>query len=127
MGITQVTATVLNPMDSGRKWEGLFIVDTGAIDCVVPKQHLESIGLAVKGQREYTLADGSEILMQFTTGDLEFMGETVGVTIIMGAEDTAPLLGVTALESAGIEVDPRDQRLIRLPAVLLKGFRPAAG
>jgi hypothetical protein len=31
-----------------------------------------------------------------------------------------PVLGVTALEPAGIEVDPQSQRLKRLPAVRLK-------
>ncbi|MXZ25329.1 MAG: hypothetical protein F4Y80_10830, partial [Caldilineaceae bacterium SB0665_bin_21] len=35
-----------------------------------------------------------------------------------GAE---PRLGLTALESVGIEVDPLNQRLKRLPAVRLKG------
>ncbi len=124
MGITSVPATVLNPGDSAKKWEGEFIVDTGAIDCLVPKQHLEAIGLLEKGRREYVLADGKSLVMPFTTGDIEFMGEKVGVTIIMGEEEAHPLLGVTALESAGIEVDPRDQRLVRLPAVLLTGFRP---
>jgi predicted aspartyl protease len=36
------------------------------------------------------------------------------------ADDSEPLLGVTALESAGIEVDPSNQKLKRLPAVRLK-------
>ena len=36
-----------------------------------------------------------------------------------------PLLGVTVLESAGIEVDPRNQHLKKLPSVRLKAVRPA--
>jgi len=48
----------------------------------------------------------------------------VGSTIIFGADDAEPILGVTALESVGIEVDPRSQRLKRLPAVRLKSMRP---
>ena len=40
--------------------------------------------------------------------------------MIFGDADTEPLLGVTALESVGIEVDPLNQRLKRLPAVRLK-------
>ncbi|MCY4438142.1 MAG: hypothetical protein OXE05_12510 [Chloroflexi bacterium] len=36
--------------------------------------------------------------------------------------DVEPLLGVTALESVGIEVDPMNQQLKRLPAVRLKGL-----
>lgn len=46
----------------------------------------------------------------------------VGGTVIFGEPDTEPLLGVTALESVGIEVDPVNQRLKRLPAVRLKAL-----
>ena len=120
MGATYVTATVRNPGDPERAWEGEFLVDTGAVECVVPKQHLEAIGLVPKGERTYTLADGSEVTLAHTTGDIEFMDDVVGVTIIM-AEDanSFPLLGLTALESAHIEIDPRNQQLRRLPAIRL--------
>jgi clan AA aspartic protease len=120
MGVTHVTCTVRNPSDPERYWEGLFLVDTGATDSLVPKQHLASIGLEAKGQRIYGLADGSELRMSVTTGDIEFMGEVVGSTIVMGDEDAEPLLGVTALESVGIEVDPRNRQLKRLPYVRLR-------
>ncbi len=90
-----------------RVWEGLFLVDTGATDCLVPRQHLESIGLTPRGQRRYGLADGSETTLEVTGGQIEFMGETTWGTIVFGEETAEPLLGVTALESAGIEVDPR--------------------
>jgi clan AA aspartic protease len=120
MGVTHVTVTVRNPADLGKSWEGLFLVDTGAVDSLVPGKSLRQIGLAPKGSRTYELTDGSEVKMEITTGDLEFMGEIVGSTIIFGADDTEPILGVTALESVGIQVDPRTQRLRRLPATLLK-------
>ncbi len=69
------------------------------------------------------LADGTEIKMDTTTADIEFMGDIVGGTIIYGDEDVEPLLGVTALESVGIEVDPRNQRLKRMPTTRLKMLR----
>ena len=123
MGVTQVTVTIRNPADPTKAWEGLFLVDTGAIDSLVPRQHLEAIGLKPKAQRVYELADGSEVKMYITTGDIEFMGEIVGGTIKFGDSDTEPLLGVAALESVGIEVDPRNQRLKRMPATRLKSMR----
>lgn len=125
MGMTHVTVTVRNPAEPDRLWEGLFLVDTGAVDCLVPRKHLIAIGLAPKGKRTYELADGSEIKMDITTADIEFMGDLVGSTIIFGADEVEPILGVTALESVGIEVDPRTQRLKRLPAVRLKHIIPA--
>ena len=122
MGATHVTVRITNPADQERYWEGLFLVDTGATDSLVPRPHLEAIGLAPKGERLYVLADGRELKLDVTTADIEFMGEIVGGTIIMGPADAEPLLGVTALESVGIEVDPLNQRLKRLPAVRLRGL-----
>ncbi len=120
MGMTQVTVTVRNPADPERSWDGLFLVDTGAFNSLAPGKALREIGLVPKGKRSYELADGSEIKMDVTVAELEFMGEIVGSTIIFGADDAEPILGVTALESVGIEVDPRTQRLKRLPSIRLK-------
>ena len=123
MGVTHVTAVIRNPAEPDRTWEGLFLVDTGAIDCIVPGRHLESIGFAPKGQRIYGLADGSEVRMEVTVAQVGFMREIVGAIIILGESDAEPLLGVTALESVGIEVDPRNQSLKRLPSTRLRGIR----
>ncbi len=126
MGATRVTVAIRNPADPDRVWQGLFLVDTGATDCLVPRQHLESIGLVSEARRRYVLADGHEVSLDVTGARIEFMGEFTWGTIVFGGEDAEPLLGVTALESVGIEVDPLNQTLKRLPAVLLRGFRPRA-
>jgi len=120
MGATHVTVAVCHPADPQRRWEGLFLVDTGAIDCMAPAKHLRAIGIEPRGKRTYELADGTEIVMEIGVAGIEFMGDVVGVTIIFGQDDVEPILGVTALESVGIEVDPQNQRLKRLPAVRLK-------
>ena len=59
MGLTHVTATFRNPADPDRTWEGLFLVDTGELDCLVPKQHLEAIGLGAEGERTNTASFNS--------------------------------------------------------------------
>lgn len=123
MGTTQVTVSVCNPGDPKRRWEGLFLVDTGAIDCMIPGNQLTKIGIKPMGKRTYELADGTEVAMDIAVARLEFMGEFVGATVIFGKDDVEPILGVTALESVGIEVDPQHQRLKRLPAVRLKLLR----
>jgi len=124
MGVTHVTVTVRNPAQPEKSWEGLFLVDTGAVDCLVPRKHLLAIGLTPRAARTYELADGSEVKLDIATAEIEFMGDLVGSTIIFGSDDAEPILGVTALESVGIEVDPRSQRLKRLPAVRLKKMIP---
>ena len=120
MGATHVTVTVRNPADRERSWEGLFLVDTGATDSLVPRRYLEAIGLEPRGNRVYELADGSAVQLDVAGADIEFMGEYDATTVIFGDDDAEPLLGVTALESVGIEVDPLNQQLKRLPAVRLK-------
>ena len=61
MGVTHVTVAVSNPADPDRRWEGLFLVDTGATDCYVPADKLREIGIVPRGQRTYELANGSEV------------------------------------------------------------------
>ena len=84
MGATHVTVTIRNPAEPDRTWEALFLVDTGATDCLVPRPFLDGIGLQPRGQRVYELADGSEIKVDITVAEIEFMGEIVGGTIIFG-------------------------------------------
>ncbi|HTW94582.1 MAG TPA: clan AA aspartic protease [Tepidisphaeraceae bacterium] len=120
MGATHVTVAISNPGEPQRHWEGLFLADTGAIDCIAPAKHLRSIGILPRCKRTYELANGTEIVMEIGVATVEFMGEVVGATIIFGADNVEPILGVTALESVGNEVDPQNQRRKRLPAVRLK-------
>ena len=120
MGATYVDVTIRNPAEPKRTWTGAFLVDTGAFGSLVPRERLEAIGLKPKSRREYTLANGTKISLEITTADLEFEGELVGGTLVYGEEGADPLLGVTALESGGFEVDPRNQELKRLPAIFLK-------
>lgn len=120
MGATYVDVTIRNPADPQRSWTDKFLVDTGAFDSLVPRAHLEAIGLEPRGHREYTLANGQSVVLDITIAEMEFEGEVVGGTIVYGEEGAEPLLGVTALESGGFEIDPRNEELKRLPAVLLK-------
>ena len=120
MGATYVDVTIRNPADPQRSWTGKFLVNTGMFDSLVPRAHLEKIGLEPRGRREYVLADGKPVSLDITTAEIEFEGEIVGGTIVYGDEGAEPLLGVTALDSGGFEVDPHNGGLTRLPAVLLK-------
>ena len=122
MGATHVNVTIRNLANPSRSWRGPFLVDTGATDSVVPRHRLEAIGVMPGGQRTYELADGRAVQMDIAAAQIEFLGEFVGGTVIFGEPGTEPLLGVTALESMGVEVDPRNQELRKLSAVRLKGM-----
>ena len=123
MGATHVTVTIRNPAEPDRTWEGLFLVDTGATDSLVPRPHLESIGLEPKGQRSYEVSRRPVKSSWISQLGRSNSWESSSVERYYSAKRTPePLLGVTALESVGIEVDPLNQRLKRLPAVRLKNI-----
>ena len=115
MGAIHASVIVRNQAEPDKAWEGKFLVDTGSTDTLVPKPHLERIGLKPKGRNVYELANGNEIAMETTTADVEIMGKVVGATIVYGEPGVEPLLGLTVLESAGLGVDPRNQSLKRQP------------
>lgn len=115
MGVIHASAVIRNPAEPERAWEGMFMVNTGATDTLVPRPYLEAIGLRPRGRRVYGLADGSEIELDITTAEVEVLGEIVGATVVYGEPGVEPLLGVTVLESAGLGVDPRNQSLTTQP------------
>jgi clan AA aspartic protease len=120
MGLTQVTATIRSLRDPERTYSALFLVDTGAYDSVIPEEAAEALGVEPIGAVECELADGTPRKFPFAICQIEFMGEVTGGRVLFGPPGTEPLLGVTALESVGIAVDPRTQGLKRLPAIPLK-------
>lgn len=124
VGETYATVAIRNPAEPQRVWEGEFLVDTEATDTLVPRQHLASIGIVPDSQQAYGLADGSEIRVDIAGAHIEFLGERTYGTVLFGAEDVEPLLGVTALESVGVEVDPHNETLHKLPFTRMRGFRP---
>lgn len=101
-------------------YEELFLVDTGAIDSMAPAEKLEEIGIEKLGKMSYELTDGVVKEYPFGIVKIEFMGEITASRIICGEVNSEPILGVTALESVGIMVDPTNKTLKRLPAIPLK-------
>jgi clan AA aspartic protease len=120
MGLMHVSVLVKAPNRTTAGYEGLFLVDTGAIDSVAPESALLKAGIQPVGRQTYQLADGSVREYAFGVAQIEFMGKVTGGRVIFGPEGLEPILGVTALESAGIVIDASNQTLKQLPAISLK-------
>jgi clan AA aspartic protease len=123
MGLTHVTVTVRNLRDPTRTYSALFLVDTGAYDSLIPSEGAEALQVEPVGAAECELADGTPQKFPFAVCQLEFMGDITGGRVLIGPSGIEPILGITALESVGITVDPRTQTLKRLPAIPLKRQR----
>ena len=120
MGLTKVTTKLISVDDPTKSYEELFLVDTGATDCMAPRDQLEALDIAKIGKMSHELADGSVREFPFGLVRIEFMGETTAGRVIFGDPGAEPILGVTALESVGIMVDTANKTLKRLPAIPLK-------
>lgn len=121
MGLTYVTVTVSAAAGSKKRpYRREFHVDTGATDTFAPGEDLRKAGIVPVGKTSYELADGSVVEYAYGLARIEFMGEVTAGRIIFGPRGSEPLLGVTALESVGILVDPARKTLKRLPAIPLK-------
>lgn len=120
MGITHITVTLKPNYMSRKKYEADFLVDTGATDCFVSGRELRKIGIAPVGKTCYELADGTPKEYEFGLAVIEFIGDVTSGRVIFGPDNVEPILGVTALESVGVSIDPKTRKLQRLPAIPLK-------
>ncbi len=120
MGMFKVLVKITNPADPKRFFEEEFWVDTGALYSFVPENRLEEIGLAPLRTRDLILADGrrdrrllGEAL--FTVHELE---ETLTCPVIFAPKDSLYLIGATALENFGVDVDTTTKRLKPITGII---------
>lgn len=123
MGAVPVDVAIRNPADPSRSWRSRFLAGTGATNTVVPPECIEAVGLGSDARRTHLLADGRRVEADVAVAKIEFLGGFVGGTVVTGEPDSEPLLGSTALQSMGVEVDAARQELRKLPAVRLKPLR----
>ena len=120
MGLTHVTTAIWNLAKQGLPYEAEFLVDTGAIDCLAPRDALLAAGVVPEGKAVYELADGRPVEYEYGFARVSFLGEETVTPIIFGPEEAEPLIGVVALESMGVIVDPINKTLKRVHAKPLK-------
>lgn len=121
MGLTRIAVTVRKfSSEEEDAYTATFLVDTGAMDSMMPSSELHKIGIKPVGKHAYELANGVFVEYQYGLAEMSFLGEVIGTNIVFGPESAEPILGVIALEQAGFIVDPVAERLKQLPARSLK-------
>jgi predicted aspartyl protease len=121
MGLTYVTVRVRPLAGPGKKkLEESFLVDTGAIDCLVAADKLRSLGIKPEGKDAYEPADGSTVELPYGFARVTFMGAETVTKVTFGPSDVESILSVVALESTGIGIDPVTRTLKRMAAKPLK-------
>ena len=97
----------------GERFEPVEVmVDTGATFTTVPADLLRRLGVNPQRTMQVRLADGSVINDQVCDTVIRLEGQTFFTPISFGREGEPNLLGVVALETALLAVDPVEQRLV---------------
>ena len=101
--------------DAVRQIEVDAMIDTGAVQTVIPLELMEELGIRIKSQRFVTLADGRMAEVPVTEGVfVEVMGrDTFEECVVLGNE---VLIGQTILEKTDLLVDCARARLVSNPA-----------
>ena len=120
MGAVFAKFGVTNPLDPAREASLELLVDTGAIYSVVPAQVLRDLRIEPSMHRTFRTADGRKIERELGEAAFSYNGERGISKVVFGAPGDASLLGVTALEEMGLEVDPTSRTL--RPALLFLFF-----
>jgi len=120
MGATYAEVTIKPLTGNGKSFKARFLVDTGATDSAAPADELRRLGVKRAGRRKYELADGRTAEFDYGLVKLRVMGTTIAGLITFAPKGSEPILGLTALESAVLRVNPITQQLEKLPASMLK-------
>jgi predicted aspartyl protease len=121
LGLTRIAVRIRN-FGSEDSYTSDFLVDTGAMDVMAPASELRRLGIKPVGSHLYEMAGGELIEYEYGLAELTFLGQIIGTHVMFGPDNTEPILGVIALESAGFVVDPVEERIKKLPARSLKAL-----
>jgi predicted aspartyl protease len=96
------------------------LIDTGALYSFVPEDYLETIDFEVIENRSIVFADGR--IGRYPFGIVNFKIEgfenKIACPVVAGTKGSKFLLGATALENFGVEVDPVNKKLNPIMAII---------
>jgi clan AA aspartic protease len=110
MGFTFIKVRVYN-FDLSM-WEDIeVLVDSGAIYTSIPRNILEKLGLKPIAKQKLRLFSAEVVERDIGGVVVEYEGRRAIVPVIFGESGDIPVLGVTALESLGYQLDPVTKKL----------------
>ena len=110
MSITKVKVFIKNP-ETGMGRDVELIVDTGSIFTWINRDTLESIGIKPRRIRPFRTIDGRVITRSVGLATIRYEEYEGDVEVVFSEPGDAEVLGVTTLETLGLEVDPVSGKL----------------
>lgn len=126
MGLIYTDVSVQSLHGNASSIDSPFLVDTGAVDCLMSAARLREVGIEPESTDVYELADGRVLELPVGWARLQFMGTVAIAKVVFGPEGAEPILGVIALETAGVTLDPLTNTLKRLAKRSLKRSTPCS-
>ena len=120
MGMFKKRVKVSNSKKPELFFEEEFWIDTGALYSFVPEDYLERIGVEPSTTRNLVLADGRQETRLFGFCDFQIEGleGNIPCPVVFAPKSSLFLIGATALENFGVEVDPIHKKLKPILAVI---------
>ncbi len=120
MGLLKKRVKLSNSKKPELSFEEEFWIDTGALYSFVPEDYLQRIGVEPAATRKLVLADGRQDtrLLGFCDFQIEGLEGSIPCAVVFGPKGSLFLLGATALETFGVEVDPVQKTLKPILAVI---------
>lgn len=120
MGAVYVKVKLLGPPERPSSTaEVEALVDTGATLSIFPGSLLRRLGVRADAQVRTRLADGRVVRRSVGEVKMKLNGESVTTRILFGRSRDATVLGLVALESLGLTVDPTKRRLVHSEFLML--------
>ena len=94
------------------------LVDSGSTYTFIPRPVLGRIGVDVVGQHPFRLANEERVFYDVGWARVRLEDSEAITLVVFGDPNAMPLLGAHALEGLGLAVDPVNQRLIPVDALL---------
>ncbi len=111
MGFTYVKVSLTSPSEAEKMRELELPVDTGAILTAVPRPVLVELGVKPVASRKLRVFGGETIEREIGVALISYDGAAAGITVIFADEKDTLVLGATALEALGYQVDPVTKKL----------------
>lgn len=125
VGLTVLDVEVGNVATPETTEQVEFLIDSGAIYSVVPREILDRLAIRPLAKQEFRLADGSKIVREKGGAVFRYEGHVGVADVIFGEPGDSVLLGAFTLEALGLALDPLRRELRPLPMILAGLPRPA--
>jgi clan AA aspartic protease len=102
---------VVKSLETGASREVELIVDTGSVFTWISRSVLEELGVKPRRVRQFRTTDGRVIAREVGVATIVYEDCEGDVEVVFAEKGDAEVLGVTALETLGLEVDPVTGRL----------------